>query len=222
MVKNEKLRYSLIEQAITNIEAGHYSVSRALLDVAPPFGYSSPKVRELLNRMVRQNTPKMTYLEVGVNAGSTFFPAVYRNRSRAVAVDNWSYDSGMEDVFLEKLEKSQRSETNAKRLSFIKGDAFSIDLNLIPFPVTVYFYDGDHGRQAQYQAINYYAPVLADQFVFVVDDCTVCSTTDTIRSSMSGSCARRSTATCRTGGTDCSSRLSRSRRTNGQSRAFLH
>lgn len=175
MVVNNKLNQKTIESIIENVEAGNFRLPKRLRDVPPPMGYSSPKVRDLLNRLVSLNTSKMTYLEIGVHTGSTFFAAIHGNRSRAVAIDNWSLDEcflpdgGAKQYFMRQLDEL-RPEPVDLRIGYIESDAFSVDLDAIPKPVTVYFYDGNHNRESQYKALTYYAPVLADRFVYVVDD----------------------------------------------------
>lgn len=176
MVDDMTFEYNTIQAMIEDVNAGNFSLPEDLLNVAPPLGYSSPKVRELLNRLVSLNTGDMTYLEIGVHTGSTFFAAIHRNESRAVAIDNWSLSTdlgppgGAENAFMIGMAKVHGVPFNRHRVSYIKADAFSVDITSIPAPVTVYFYDGDHARIPQYKALSYYAPILADRFVFIVDD----------------------------------------------------
>src|SRR5689334_19416133 len=52
-------------------------------------GFTSPKVRHLLNNL--GHLDGLDYLEVGVHRGATFIATNYRNAlSSAVAIDNWS------------------------------------------------------------------------------------------------------------------------------------
>lgn len=172
----ELFRYSTIEAIVEDVDNNHFLLPPEIRNVAPPAGYSSPKVRELLYRLVCLNTINMTYLEIGVHTGSTFFAATYKNDSRAVAIDNWSLSTdmgppgGAKNAFLQGMAKITGVPFDRRRISVVEADAFSVDISKIPTPVTVYFYDGDHSREAQYNALTYYAPVLADHFVFIVDD----------------------------------------------------
>lgn len=146
-----------IKQAI---EDADYLISK----LTPEFitsldGLSSPKVWHLLNNLVAQSD---TYLEVGVFKGSTLLAALYNNNPYAVAVDNFSMAPDTRAEFFKN--------TKGKKFTFIEGDAFSLKLKKIKKPIKLYFYDGHHSPEAQFKAIEYYLPALADEFVYVCDD----------------------------------------------------
>lgn len=128
-------------------------------------GFSSPRVRRLLNALCSQ--PGAVYLEIGVHVGSTFIPAVYGNEAQATCIDNWSMFVGAEEQFRKHVEQY----IPERGVLVLKADCFTVDLSLIHAPVNVYFYDGDHSAEAQYKALTYFAPVLADRLVLLVDDC---------------------------------------------------
>lgn len=129
-------------------------------------GLSSKKVRHLLNNIV--NFPHAIYLEIGVLTGSTFIAALYKNNiTKAYCIDNWSdfQERGGKKDFLRNLRSFKISNYELK-----EGDCFKLDLAWIKDAVNVYFYDGDHSEESQYKALEYYLPVLADKFIFIVDD----------------------------------------------------
>lgn len=128
-------------------------------------GFSSPRVRRLLNALCSQTGA--VYLEIGVHVGSTFIPAVYDNEAQATCIDHWKMFTGAHEQFLKHVAQF----IPQRKINVIEGDCFAVDLSLIHSPVNVYFYDGDHCREAQRKALTYFAPVLADQFVLLVDDC---------------------------------------------------
>jgi hypothetical protein len=128
-------------------------------------GYSSRKVRYLLNSL---GTQAKHYLEIGIHVGSTFVPAMHGNSElKGTAVDNWSLFGNCRPQFEASLAEHLSSQMG--NIQIIEQDCFTIDLKTIE-PVDLYFYDGDHGRVAQYKAFTYFAPVLVDRFVALVDD----------------------------------------------------
>ena len=134
-------------------------------------GGSSPKCRRLLNLIGARSTK---YLEIGVAAGSTFIPAIYKNRHlQAVCIDDWRphsiNDFGAIDVRSKFIKNINRYVKNYD-ITIIEQDCFKTDLKLIGAGVDMYFYDGDHSRQSQYMALTYFGPVLANRFVLIVDD----------------------------------------------------
>jgi len=151
-----------LRQLISNAENGKPELTEAVLSIP---GFSSPKVRRLLNALCSQ--PDANYLEIGVHVGSTFIPAVYNNAARATCIDRWQMFEGAREKFREHV----ALYLAGREVTIIDHECFTVDLSLIPANVSVYFYDGDHTTEAQYKAVTYFAPVLADQFVIVVDDC---------------------------------------------------
>lgn len=152
----------LLAQLIDDAEHGKPDLPADVLNVQ---GYSAPKVRRLLNALCSQ--PGAVYLEIGVCYGSTFIPAVYGNEAQATCIDHWQMFAGSRAMF----------DGNVKRLipdrefTALWGDCFSDEIKAQIKPgVTVYFYDGAHDREAHYQALMQYAPLLADRFVLIIDD----------------------------------------------------
>src|SRR3990170_3014601 len=82
------MMYSIeeIQEFINRIEAGEFTLPEEVLSIE---GYSSRKIKQLLNRLCSK--PDTTYLEIGLHVGSTFIPALYNNPIKAaVGIDNWS------------------------------------------------------------------------------------------------------------------------------------
>lgn len=123
-------------------------------------GLSSPKVRHLLNNLASQ---AKSYLEVGVYLGGTLRAALHSNTHLyAVAIDNFCMKPQCRQEFFDN--------TEMLKFKFIEEDSFKVDLSLIEQPIEVYFYDADHSFEATYKAVEYYLPVMADEFVMVIDD----------------------------------------------------
>lgn len=133
-------------------------------------GYSSAKVRRLLNLLV--NNVASHYLEIGVHLGSTFIPAIYKSTIPVTCIDNWSRFGNYRSEFVKNL---QNYDLMTDRVQIIEQDCFTVDLDIIEAhggKVDVYFYDGDHEppKDPQFKAIDYFYPVLADEFILLVDD----------------------------------------------------
>lgn len=152
------IEISDIEHATSEAENGR----PAEIPVVP--GYSSPKVRRLLNNLC--SNPGVIYLEIGTHLGSTFIPALHGNQALATCIDNWSLDGHTKSDFQSNLDLFLPE----REVTVIESDAFQVYLPLINQPVNVYFYDGPHDRNSQYMAFSYFNPVLADRFVVLVDD----------------------------------------------------
>lgn len=153
---------TLLKQLIEDAQEDRFTLPKDIENIP---GFSAPCVRRLLNLLCSQEDAN--YLEVGVFLGSTFIPAVYNNAAQVTCIDHWQMFAGSYEQFLKHVEWYIPD----RKINIINGDCFTVDLSLIPQGVNVYFYDGDHKRDAQYKALTYFAPVLADRFVLLVDDC---------------------------------------------------
>jgi hypothetical protein len=134
-------------------------------------GFSSPDSRHFLNNLQDYGE---TYLEVGIHHGSTFLSALHGrlDRKKAYAVDNWCEFGNHLDEFLARLERlAGLSEVGpGTPVEYFEHDCFTLDLSLIEGPVDIYFYDGNHDKESHRKALTHYYPVLADRFLFIVDD----------------------------------------------------
>jgi hypothetical protein len=131
-------------------------------------GFTSPKVRHLLNNL--GSLAGLDYLEVGVHRGATFVATNYRNTlSSAVAIDNWSEfddDGSVKTEFLHHCATLLRPGS----YQFIEQDCFTVARRQLPAPVNFYFYDGEHSHDPQRLALTHFYPMLADEFLFLIDD----------------------------------------------------
>jgi len=123
-------------------------------------GLSSPKVWHTLNNLCAQSD---TYLEIGTYMGSSLMAALYENKVKAFAVDNFCMKPRTRNHFFQ----------NVKNLdfTFIEKDCFKIT-NEITDKIGLYFYDGEHTEEAQYKALVHFLPMMKDEFVYVCDDWT--------------------------------------------------
>jgi len=131
-------------------------------------GLSSNKIRRLLNWLC--SADDINYLEIGVHRGSTFIPALWDNDAVGTCIDIWDSHWALKDAQRVDLETNLEEWLPGRPVNIIEHDMFTVDLTLIPPNVNVFFFDGPHDRDAQYQAFAYYDPVFADRFVALVDD----------------------------------------------------
>lgn len=120
-------------------------------------GLGSKKIWHLLNNLC---DGKKSYLELGAFMGASLMASMYENNLDAYTIDNWCLKP-IKNHFLQ----------NTKQLKFrlFEQDAFTVNLSQIK-PIDVYFCDGEHTYEAQYKGLQYFLPVMKDEFVFVVDD----------------------------------------------------
>ncbi len=132
-------------------------------------GMLSIKKQQLLNLAYRFLNEDEAYLEVGTYMGKSLVSAMLANPLRPTyACDNFSLfpESSIETVM-----------TNLARYGLQEGVTFyDRDFRAIcngeclPTPVGLYFYDGAHDEQSQYEAIKLAEPFLAEQACVIIDD----------------------------------------------------
>lgn len=128
-------------------------------------GMSTPKVRHFLNNLA--SLSGVNYLEIGTYQGSTLISALHGNEGNFFAIDNfvWEGDKNRR-ILRDNLEKFDLQD----KVKFFDADCWELDLGQIDKKINVYFYDGDHNLEKQGEALTYFGPVLADEFIYIVDD----------------------------------------------------
>jgi len=126
-------------------------------------GYSSPRVRHLLNNLCC--FPACRYLEVGTWQGATILSASHKNPGAFLAVDNFSEFGGPREQFLANRERYKAD----CRFDFLDADCWSISPEKIG-SINAYFYDGGHSEEDHYRAFTHFDAAFADTFIAVVDD----------------------------------------------------
>lgn len=128
-------------------------------------GMSGKKYRYLINNLIR-SIQSPTYLEVGSWLGSSACAAIWMNRVRAVCVDNWSQFGGTRERFERHVLNARGPECD---FTLIEQDFRQIDFASLR-PVNIYFFDGPHTEQDQFDGISFVLPALEKNFVLIVDD----------------------------------------------------
>jgi hypothetical protein len=158
----------LCQHVDTSIELADRMTSKLDRAAFQARGFTSPKVRHLLNNL--GSLDGLDYLEVGVHRGATFVAANYKNRlSSATAVDNWSEfadDGKVKGEFLQHC--STLLAPGSWR--FLEQDCFTVTREQIRTPINFYLYDGEHSVEAQRKALTHFYSLLDDAFIFLVDD----------------------------------------------------
>ncbi len=131
---------------------------------------ASLRGRHLLNNLGAISTK---YLECGLHKAGTFSSTLCGNKLiSATGVDNFASDEPYHDDQAEpqcmvNIQKVIDPETN---FYFHKSDAFASELSVIEKGIDFYFYDAGHSREDQKNALLYYKPVLAEEFIYACDD----------------------------------------------------
>ena len=152
-----------IDEAIRQAEAGHPP------DLPQVRGLSSAKVRRLLNWLCRLEGAN--YLEIGTHTGSTLIPALWNNpHTQASCIDMWTCEGAQGDTHREHLEANLALHLPGRAINIIEDDMFTLDLGRLIPDVNIFFFDGPHIREGQYQGFVRYDPVFARRFIALVDD----------------------------------------------------
>jgi hypothetical protein len=155
-----------IKEAIQNATNRKSSLSDSAMNVP---ALASLQVRHLLNNLGALAT---NYLEVGVHRGGTFCSTIHANDKLnfAQAIDCFVSDQFGEGAQNDFVSNSKANLPQGVRMELIVSDAFEVDTAAIRHKFDMYLYDGDHSIEAQKKALTYYKDVLADEFIFCVDD----------------------------------------------------
>lgn len=138
--------------------------------VSKRYGFSSQKVRHLLNNLCSFGGAK--YLNAGLFRGSSFWSAIFNNSLIATGIDTFSFPDANKEVendFYKNLSEviSLEEKTVDRQINIITQDCFTVQLKE---KYNVYFYDADHTLNGQYKALTYFNEYLEDKFIFIVDD----------------------------------------------------
>jgi hypothetical protein len=128
-------------------------------------GMSGGKYRTLINRLI-EKTHNARYLEIGSWKGSTACSAMYGNTVTATCIDNFTFGGFSKDDLVNNTNSVITDNIN---FTLLDGDFRQIDYNAIG-KFNVYFYDGPHQEQDQYDGIVVVQPALDDTFTLIVDD----------------------------------------------------
>jgi predicted O-methyltransferase YrrM len=133
-------------------------------------GMTSLKKQFLLKIAFATLEPHECYLEIGTYQGKSLISAVRDNPSLPVyACDNFSEFS--ETNSLERLRLNLQKHGLLDKIRVFDSDFRNImSPKHILHPIGLYFYDGAHDFESQYQAIKLVEPLLSNEAMVIVDD----------------------------------------------------
>jgi hypothetical protein len=128
-------------------------------------GFSGKKFRLFLNNLMSE-VPEPRYMEIGLFNGASFCSALFKNKVRAVGIDNWSEYGGKRQVFTDNLDKFRTEESDVE---IIEDDFRKIEYDKIG-KFNILFYDGSHSEKDQYDGIFVPQPAMDNTYIMIVDD----------------------------------------------------
>ncbi|HAI37092.1 MAG TPA: hypothetical protein DCM40_02610 [Maribacter sp.] len=139
------------------------------------FGMSGKKWRHFLNNLA--GIENVRYAEVGAHTGSTLCSALYKNKDikHISTLDNWSQfaDEKTREVLIQNVSATANmsgfSQEDLERIKMFEGDFNTFDYTEIS-PIDIYFFDGPHDEESQYQGIVKAFDSFADTSIILVDD----------------------------------------------------
>jgi len=146
-----------IIDSINKAESNSSKLTSPILSIP---GESGKKSKHLLNNLA--NYPNINHLEIGVKYGATLVPTLFKNKV------NSSYAIDIDKRNVQQI-LSYKEKFNIS-FNFFNEDCFQLDLSKINNKINLYLFDGDHTYDDHYKSLTYYYPILADEFIFVVDD----------------------------------------------------
>ena len=149
-----------IKNAFDNAEK---EISKVSYEILTMEGMTGKKTRHFYNNLL--NIEDARYLEIGVWKGSSICSAIYKNKIKAVCIDNWNEFSGPKDEFIKNINKYR----GINDVTFIEQDCFTVDVSKLP-KFNIYMYDGCHLKESHYKALVHYYNCLDDIFIYIVDD----------------------------------------------------
>lgn len=155
-------KIELIKQAIEKAEREESKLDEICFKIG---GYTSPKIRHLLNNLGEILDSKSSYLEIGSHRGSTFVAALFGNNFKATSIDNWqefNEDGTVREEFMNNIKRF------VERVTFIEQDCFTTSLPKDEYDM--YLYDGPHSYEQQKDGITYFLPFMKDEFILCIDD----------------------------------------------------
>lgn len=157
------------------------SIARALKgesgldpDVIKIHGFSTPTMRHLFNNLC--HLEDIAYLEIGVFKAASFVAAFNNNPGvGAFGVDDFSQDFSQKNVREKCLANIEKWKHTGGFVKFIEGDCFALAEDAYGderIKFDIFTYDGRHDTLPTAQALPAFFNLLADRFIYIVDDCS--------------------------------------------------
>lgn len=131
-------------------------------------GMSGKKYRHFINNLCSE-IKDCRYLEIGCWKGSTSCSASYDNDIQAFIIDNWEEFGGPKNEFENNIKRCVDESNSNTNIEFLESDYKEVDYSDLG-KYNIYFYDGPHKYEDQYNAIGLAYESLEDNFIFICDD----------------------------------------------------
>jgi hypothetical protein len=159
----ENLDIASIERAINRAKMEQSNLTP---EVLASEGMSSPKIRHLYNNLGALATG---YVEIGTWKGASFISTLYGNDlKQSGSIDNFSEfnpDGTVQQIFHDNLKNFLSKDWEG----FLwDNDCWAFEK--LPFKPDLYLFDGGHSFEDHKKAVTHFFPMMADRFIFVVDD----------------------------------------------------
>lgn len=167
-----------VEESIARSLRGESWIDASVLDIK---GFSTATQRRLMSNLAHLPKENRVYLEVGLFCGATFCAAINNNPNlEAYGFEDWSQPFGEEGV-KEQFTKALKQHASGS-VCIREGDCFGgvPQMTVGTQGVDLFYFDGEHSFESQAEALPHFFDMLADTFIFVVDDFSwqpVCSGT---------------------------------------------
>ena len=156
----------ILEQSFLSAMEYDTKLSEQVLNMP---GMSGKKYRTLINRLI-EKTSDARYLEIGSWKGSTACSAMYGNTVNLTCIDNFKFTDSNGGFHIDELVDN----INNVITDDIEVNIFDIDFRKVDYSAigkfNVYFYDGPHYEQDQYDGVVLAQPALDDTFTLIIDD----------------------------------------------------
>lgn len=131
-------------------------------------GMSGKKYRHFINNLVSLIS-NCRYLEIGSWKGSTLCSALFNNEVSSYAVDDWSQFYGPKQEFNDNVQRCLNESISNIKFTFEENDYKNINYSNIG-TYNLYFYDGPHTYEDQYNALSLFLDNMDEEFIFICDD----------------------------------------------------
>ncbi|KYH44350.1 class I SAM-dependent methyltransferase [Branchiibius sp. NY16-3462-2] len=138
-------------------------------------GFTGPNELAVLHAAANLLPPDEVYLEVGTFKGRSLCAAVQDAQDQKFyAMENFLEFGMAGQEARAELETNLEQHASGAQVHLLEGDCFKLmaQPDLLPGPVGVYFYDGEHTLLSHYLALAVVEPLLADEALVLVDDAT--------------------------------------------------
>tara|TARA_R110001592_G_scaffold347883_1_gene641668 strand:- start:1287 stop:2018 length:732 start_codon:yes stop_codon:yes gene_type:complete len=177
--ENVDQAYELLSQSLekARLEESNLSDGTEIANfILKMFGMSGKKWRHFLNNLA--SIDNVRYAEVGSHTGSTLCAAIYKNTNiqKISTLDNWSQfsDENTKNALIQNVSATASmsgydEEKIDSTISLFEGDFNVFDFSELK-PIDIYFFDGPHKEEDQYNGIVKAHDSLADIAIILVDD----------------------------------------------------